>query len=264
MRIALFVLLTTSILTLSVKAQTPSIEESGAFQPGQTLISESSSPSSVWHEVITNHGSSSIVAFHATFHCPAGGGFKRIDIEYVHDSLFRYGHDANIPPGGSVEITAADPSQCPGGVDAVIFSDGHSEGDQQRVSALYAQRRGRYKALGEAIRMLDAVASNTESTQAIIDTLDRLSHSIANDITINSYERSGITDFYSSLKGTLETPHGIVEAPSDHTSQRQLSYDEVVRTQHISREQAKATVIRNKLLEWKAALEGNTGPPSGR
>jgi hypothetical protein len=259
----LALLAATFALTLRGIAQVPSLHESTVYQANTTSGSQSDSSSRIWHEVIKNEGSTPLVALHATFHCPAGGGFQRIDIEYLHDPLIRYGYDTEIPPGGSLEISAADPAKCPGGVDAAIFED-HYEGDLQQVNRLYARRRGTYRALADSLDLLSTIVAQSKSPQDVINSLAQLSQSVEKDQTIDSFERKAIIDFYSYLKSTLQSAQGVVRAPSDHTAHRQPTYRKLSDTDSISIEQAQATVISNKFREWRADLEENMNPPQAK
>jgi hypothetical protein len=250
---AFFGLLAVTLVPACAAAQVPSIHESGAFDSGKRAGTLSGSPVIVWTDTIENRGSSSLVAFHATYDCPQS---KTL---YDYDYLFRYGLDLSIPPGDSVEIIAADPDQCPGGVDAAIFSDGHTEGDAQEVSPIYARRRGTYKALGESIKLLSAIAAQEKTPQQVIDIFASECHRIARDQTSDGDERTAMIALYSVLKVALRDPVATLRAPSDKTA-RQPSLAEVVKANNFSREQAQATMIIKKLNEWRADLEDNLYP----
>jgi hypothetical protein len=88
-----------------------------------------------------------------------------------------------------------------GGVDAIIFADGHTEGNPQQVKKLYMQRRGAYRALGEIIALLDAIVSKGEATQHIADILDHRSKALVGDLSIDGYQKSGMVVISPSLKG---------------------------------------------------------------
>jgi hypothetical protein len=234
-------------------AQVPSIHESGVFDSGKRAGTLSGPPAIFWEDTVENRGSSSLVAFHATFRCP------RSKTLFDYDYFFRFGSDFNIPPAGSVEIIAADPDQCPGGVDAAIFSDGHTEGDPEEVSAIYGRRRGTYEGLGESIKLLSAIAAQEKTPQQVIDIFESECHRLARDQTRDGYERMGMLLLYSQLKVTLRDPQGTIRAPSDKTA-RQPTSDEIVKAKNVSREQAQAMILTRKLNEWRADLEGNLNP----
>ena len=152
MRHSLLVLLSLSLLTFNLSAQITSVKESAVTQ---------SELGQAWQEVIENHSFSSIVAPHTTFECPiksksgqtVNEGRASLQRDIVAES---YSLGA-IPSNVAVEVPAQDPSKCSGGVDAVIFSDGHSEGDPDAVNAMYQKRLGYYKGLTEVLKLLDTM-----------------------------------------------------------------------------------------------------------
>jgi hypothetical protein len=245
MKSALLVFVAASVLSLRSLAQVPSIKEGVAFQLRPSL--------NVWREVIQNQGSSALVAFHVSFHCPKDGPLVR------YDALFHYGHNSNIPPGGSVEIDAGDPSKCSGTVDAAIFLDGHNEGEAQSLNELYAMRRGAYTALGDSIQLLNAIANKTESPQHVIDTLETRSQENRREMTANA---AGYAFICLIVTRTLNNPRLSVHVPSDDTAQRLPGIDEVMNLQNISANQAQAVVLSKKLQQWHSALEVNLEPPA--
>ena len=255
---ALFSLLAVSILPLFGSAQVPGIHENGAFSQEFPGENQSSTPHILWREVLENRGTTSIVAFHANFNC----GRKFGNALFDHDPFFNYGDDVDIPPGGSVEIIAADPSRCPGGVVAAIFSDGHSEGDPQEVNNLYARRRGVYTALGESMKLLDLIATQEQTPKQVRDILESRAKALSYDQTIDGYERLGMIVTYSKLRATLQSTQAVIHAPSDHTTHRQPFYYQLAKSQNISLEQAQAIVIGKKIQEWRADLQGNMEPPT--
>ncbi|WP_260736795.1 hypothetical protein [Tunturiibacter lichenicola] len=232
-------------------AQAPSIRE---HLPSNLLSADArtASNSGVWKEVIENHGSSALVAFHATFHCGTKG-----NILYNHDPLFFYGRDKVISPEGSFEIEAADPSECPGCIDAAIFSDGHTEGDPFEVDAIFQRRRGTYEAIASALTLLDDMAANKRTALQVQSSFSDLEASAYKDRTLNGPERVGMRILFERLRLTLKTNQGVVITPSDKTVGRQPTYNEIAAKQNISMEQAQAIVIAKKLQEWRADLEGS-------
>jgi len=147
-RTYLLILSAASFVTQMGTAQMLSIKVSDVIQTG-----------SVWEEVVKNLSGSSIVSLHATFHCVDTNGIHLIDENGSSDSLYQYSCDRDIPPGGSFGVRVSGHDECSGGVDAVIFSDGHSEGDSAQVARIYARRSGIYKGLTFVIPLLDSIAS---------------------------------------------------------------------------------------------------------
>jgi hypothetical protein len=235
-------------------SQAPSIRE---HPPSNLLSVDARTPAhpGMWKEVIENRGSSSLIAFHATFDCGRSG-----HLFYSHDPLFFYGRDKIILPEGSFEIDAADPSHCPGGIDAAIFSDGHTEGDPVEVDAIFQRRRGIYEAIGSALTLLEDMAANKRTALQVQASFSDLETSAQKDHTLDGPERIGMSIFFERLRLTLKTNQGVLITPSDLTVGRQPPYEKVAATQNITMEQAQATVIAKKLQEWRGDLEGSLSP----
>jgi hypothetical protein len=235
-------------------AQAPSIREE---LPSNSLSADARTAAhpGMWKEVIENHGSSSLVAFHATFHCGTKG-----NILYNHDPLFFYGRDKVISPEGSFEIEAADPSECPGGIDAAIFSDGHTEGNPFEVDTIFQRRRGIYEGIGSALTLLDDMAANKRTALQVQSSFSDLEASAYKDHTLNGPEKIGMRIFIERSRLTIKTNQGVLITPSDRTVGPQPTYSEVAATQNVSIEQAQAMVIAKKLREWRGDLEGFLSP----
>jgi hypothetical protein len=244
----------------------PSIKQDGAFQTNQWIGPSGAytSPQKHWQEVIENHGSSAIIAFNAPFRCPTpGGGW--VEARSLHDSLAHYGSDSPIPPGGSRQIDAADPKSCPGGVDALVFADGHSEGDPQQVKNIFDQRLGIYKEIDEMIKMLQTVGTGKKSPQWTIGALmDRATMISNGGLGGNSFEQRGRYVADTTARLSLQVEHGWHTPSDDTTETRQPSVEKVMETDHLSRTQANALVVTRKFEEWKAVLAGHTEPPHGQ
>jgi hypothetical protein len=112
--------------------------------------------------------------------------------------------------------------------------------------------------------LLDAIATQEETPQQVRDTLKNRAESLTYDQTIDMYERLGRSAIYDRLRATLQTVHGVVHSPSDHTAKRLPLYSQIAQSQNISLEQAQATIISKKFQEWRADLEGNIEPPTGK
>lgn len=233
---------------LIAAGQVTSIKESGPYQPDTSK--------NLWRDVVQNLGSSQVVFFHATFRCR--GVHNRIEI--FHDPLWRFGLDKEVPPGGSVEIDATDPSRCPGGVDAIAFSDGHYEGDPDIVNGMYLMHRGTYNALGEAQQLLDAIANGAETAKHAESFLEQREKSTSADLTMNANERVAMDSVFSMVRQALEI-EGTLKVPSDSTANRHPSIAQVAKEGNLSRERAEAIVLGNSCKEWKSALEGHIERP---
>jgi hypothetical protein len=210
-----------------------------------------------WREVVENTDSTPIEAFFAVFRCANQNGFKSLDVVSFRDPLFHYGQDHNIPIYGTLEINAADPNKCPGGVTAVIFSDGRAEGDLEDLHKLYAHRRGAFKALGDGITILNKIANGSETSQQAIDYLDELPKSLQQKPDIDGFEKIGMASVYSRLKFLLQYPNSTFTVPRDLTPHRQPSVAEAAQDNNVSPDRARAIVLGRKLQEWRDALAGN-------
>jgi hypothetical protein len=88
----------------------------------------------VWKIRVENRYAAPIVAMHLSVRCPTTSEYARFEYHYQYDHLFNYGHDKPVAPGAffgmPLPSAAAD---CDGGLDAVVFADGHSNGDPEAV-----------------------------------------------------------------------------------------------------------------------------------
>ena len=260
-----------------------SIKENGAFQADRVTSPSGQVgklPAKQWREIIENHGASPITALHATFRCRSALNVAQYDLTPLHDSLENYGHDFPIPPSGSIEISAADPSVCPGGVDAVIFADGRSEGDPRQVKDIYLARRGIYEELDEIIAQFSSIAMQGEAPQQALDVIEKRSKSLSvqNNSDIGNLAGFGLyagpeprdpSEFLGRMWALSVAELRLKyqsnwQTPSDFTANRQPSIEKVMETEHVPRTQAQAIIVGKKLQEWKADLQGNTEPPKGQ
>ena len=248
------------LLSKCMVAQTPSWDESDAFKK-QASMGKTGSNSGEWRKVVENRSASSIVALEAVYHCASSGYFKHVDYTHVHDSLEAYGTDNDVPPGASIEITAYDPELCPGKVEAVIFADGHSEGDPQFVNDLYMRRRGIYQILDVIRAHVDRIASQQETPQSVIEFLTKLDGSNGLNMKVDISERAGMSYAIGLVKMMLAAgPMTSWRVPSDSTLDRLPRASAVMLDLNVSREQAQAIIFSKKLAEWSSDLGKNLEP----
>jgi hypothetical protein len=244
MRSTLIVLLAAIALSCTSFAQVPGVAQGNAFE---------ASPG-VWHAVLTNKSASSLVAHYAFFTCgPKSGSSAMPDARL-------YSGDRDVSPGENLEITAADPSQCTGGVKAAIFSDGHGEGDPHLLAELYARRRGAYDALGEAIELLDSI-QNEQSIPNVVDTLTSRRNAIREQKTLAA---AGSDYVFSLVLHTLDDSSYNVGLPSDDKGQTAPAVADATNANGVSREQARLIVLSNRLKAWRLLLEQNLQPPAAQ
>jgi hypothetical protein len=263
MRRGLRIILAVSSLSLYGFAQVPSLKEGPPFQPKASMQPEFSAqshtsrqppiPPGQWREVIQNQGSSSLEAQVAFFRCGSSEAYFT-----YNDSLILYGSES-VAPTGSLEVQAGDPSQCSGGVDGAIFSDGHVEGKLEALDLLYKRRQGAYAALVDAIQSLNGVVLKHNSLQDVIDTLYSQSEKTKATHTERTY---GYQTVYLMLKHFSQHDGGNLSVPSDHSAHPAPKAEDLVREMGYSHDQARAAVLVVKLKEWRSALEGHLDIPS--
>lgn len=251
MRDSPLVVLTVTLLTFNVSAQITSVKE----YPVQFDRSRQT-----WYEVVENQDSRSILAMSTTFNCRtrfhvksgrsvSSGSNGEYDALGNPVDIFE-GHKG-IPPGGVAAIGAADPSNCSGGVDAVIFSDGYIEGSSPSVYE-YRQRWSSVReGIIQSLPLLAKVVNQKADLAEVEDALRQRMESIP-DI---SGQRWGERAVYFQLQELLRVAR---EHPKPAS--------EEVEADGRPRKQAPtmAIVLVNKLQEWKTALENGLGSPATR
>jgi hypothetical protein len=214
-----------------------------------------------WIDLIQNSAEVSIVAMHAYFNCDGQGERPKAAIHIDLDVLVHYGHDKPIPPGGSYSAhLPAWVSDCPGGVDSIIYADGKSEGDPQAVAQLYEQRRGAKSAIAYALPLLGNTAIGDREPIEAINQLKAHSREVAMDQTLSVDQRRAQVFVFSVIATSLQSQTEFL-IPSDKTSYHQPHVDEVAKKMNIDRSRAHAIVLSKKLVEWQADLLGNGSIP---
>jgi hypothetical protein len=257
MRDSSLALLTLSLLTISLSAQIASVSITNvsekAAQPGKSRL--------VWKGLLENHSSSSIVAFHSTFVCPSptdhgknmsrGSGYDAFEQHTVLDDI------RLIPVGGVAEVNAADPYNCTGGVDSIVFSDHHSEGDLRWVNLKHQEWAGLHTGIVESLRLLDRIADQEARPEEVADVFRDRIQLIPNGTrdTKKWGERSVYVQLESLLRGKTD-----VKSPLDPIPHSPPRVEETNEANGIPRQKAQAMYLVNKLQEWKTALEDNLEP----
>jgi len=252
MKLGLLVPLVALLVPQLSAGQIPGIQTSEVVQTG-----------TAWEEVVKNVSGSPIVTLHATFHCLTTNGLRITDENGSHDSLYQFSRDRDIPPGDSVvvRVSGNNYAQCSGGVDAVIFSDGHSEGRSEEIANIYVHRHGLQKGLEFAIPLLDAIATGQLTTQDAIAALDKRGSSVAIDRTRSGKDRGGETIVYDFVLSNLRRQSDF-STPPDFRRSRQPRVGDLAKAKNLPLEQTLAVVLSNRYKEWLAALEGHTEPPA--
>ncbi len=252
MRRSFLLLLTVSFLPVPVRAQITSLNVT--IQPkGQG-----------WRVAVENHTFSSIAAVRTTFQkrteTKIGSTAVNTKIVVVYDSVTNYGNVRIIPSGGVGYYFAQAPSEWSGGVDAVIFSDGYSEGDPEGVNEIYERRRGADMAVTEVLPLLDMIANQGARPTEVADTIHRLNQSLPNDRTISDGERKELGAIYTGVENLLRNQTDIVGLYDPTKYPPQASIDDVAKVNGITRQQAHAIVISKKYQKYQAFLQENLQP----
>ncbi|MGD0446872.1 MAG: hypothetical protein ABSA39_23290 [Edaphobacter sp.] len=129
---------------------------------------------------------------------------------------------------------------------------------------IFDQRLGIYKEIDETIKILQDVETGKKSPQWTIGWLRDRETMISNGgLGGNYFERQGRSAPDTVARLALEAEHGM-HTPSDDTIETRLpGVEKVMETDHLSRTQANALVVRRKFEQWKADLAGHTEPPHG-
>ncbi len=163
---------------------------------------------------LVNHGTSMISAFHAA---PAASCAVRMEV--VHGDLLQNGPTIGVNPGASYTFTVPKlPEGCNVGVDAVLFVDGTSAGNEQAVAALYAQRHGVKEELTVVRPMvLRAAAGQSDETALRNYLVDRF-NAVRDDSVKSLAEKRGHTTVLHALQRRMgfaaSANEGQVAAPT--------------------------------------------------
>lgn len=222
------------------------------------VVDASFSGGNVGRFKVTDESRIPVVAMHFRYGCDA-----RVKQTPIVDFLVSERYQTSI---GSLKtyttlFMSADILNCPGGVDAAIFADGHSEGDPKSIADIYSWRKGVYKGITYVMPLLSKIVqpeSETEQPNALVAITHRES-AIRQDRSSNMHENQGEFFLIGAVADSLvkEQPFGI---PSDSTQFKGPDVDQVIKTEHLDHSRASAFVLRRKLLEWQHDLEGNLNP----
>ena len=217
-----------------------------------------------WKDRVENHDPHAIVALHLTITCPPQDGFGRSEYVSTMDPLVNWGLDHPIESGGNLAIDIPAPRVgCGGGIDAVVFSDAHSTGDPEAIRDIYRRRLGMSEGIALSLPFLDQISSSEAHAADVANTLAAISKKRSRDLTRPDAEGSGEFYMLGVVVSFLRSQHGWI-VPSDRTAARKPGIEETMTSLGIPREQAHAIVLKRKLEEWNADLEGHLQPPPGK
>jgi hypothetical protein len=217
-----------------------------------------------WKIRVENRYSSPIVAMHLSINCPTTSEHARFGYQYQIDHLFNYGSDKPVAPGAffpiSIPSAAAD---CDGGLDAVVFADGHSNGDPEAVQDIYLRRRGVSEGISFSLPLVEQVSHQGSKPVDVAKTLRDKAKTESLDASKSTAERLGERYALNSIAWLLEKQEAWL-VPSDAAPQKQPGIEETMQLRGVTHEQAHAIVLKRKLEEWNFDLQGNLDHPSGK
>jgi hypothetical protein len=217
-----------------------------------------------WKIRVENRYSSPIVAMHLSINCPTTAGHSRFGYQFQYDHLFNYGADPSVAPGAFFGLplpnSAAD---CDGGLDAVIFANGHSNGAPEAVQDIYRRRKGVATGLAFAMPLVEQVSLAKLNPVDVAKTLRDKSKTQSLDANKSSAERMGEMNVLTLTAVLLERQHDWL-IPSDGTPRRQPGIEETMRLRGVTHEQAHGIVLMGKLEEWNADLQDNLDAPTSK
>jgi hypothetical protein len=258
MRDSSLFLLTLSLFTINLSAQIASVSITNV----RKTVAQSDKSRLVWRGLLENHSSNSIVAFHSTFVCPSptvhgkkmssGSGYDAFEQHTVLDDI------RLIPVAGVAEVNASDPYNCRGGVDSVIFSDRHSEGDLRWMNFKHQEWAGMHKGIVESLVLLGSIADQKARPEEVADVFrDRIQLIPNGTLDMKKWgEKAIYVQLESLLRGKTS-----VKPPSDSARHSLPRVEETGATNDVQRQQAQAMYLIIKLQEWKTALEDNLELP---
>ena len=137
---------------------------------------------------------------------------------------------------------------CPGGVDAVIFANGQSDGDQDVLKQMYQMRSGVYEGLIFAEKSVDTIANAGADPRVVASDLRSQAGAVNKDPGLSDAKHRGETLALGVVATLLEGQHDL-PVPSDKTPRHQETIEQVMKEKKISYQQAQAIVISKKLRE---------------
>jgi hypothetical protein len=255
---SLTVWMVAALVSVKVVAQISNIQET------RSNIHATSLGPAAWEHQVKNMSDRTIIAFHGIFRCPKDENHPVAAHDFRFDSLIFSGRNMPnqpIAPGQTHSfLIPPQVADCPGRIDAVIFTDGHSEGSQDEINDIYKMRLGAYEALTYAEKLVDTVITSGADPNTVADDLMSRSQVVSQNMSIREVERSIQTDLLTRIAHDLNGDDEL-HVPPPLTYQRQQETDAVMKTNQVSRQQARAILLNRKLHEKIKDLDGHTQPP---
>jgi len=125
-----------------------------------------------WEVRVENHYSYPIVAMHLMINCPTTAEHFRYAYQFQYDHLFNYGADPSVEPGAFFDLPIpTNAGDCEGGLDAVLFANGYSNGAPEAVQDIYRRRQGVGEGLAFALPLVEKVRLTKSSPADVAKTL---------------------------------------------------------------------------------------------
>lgn len=216
-----------------------------------------------WRLRVENRYSSPIVAMHLSINCPKAAEPYRF-YQFQYDRLYNYGV-LSVAPGASFSGLGLrdDAPDCDGGLDAVLFANGYSNGVPDAVQDIYRRRQGIAEALAFALPLVEQVSRHGSNPADVAKTLRDKAKAESLDASKSTAEKEGWRYALTLTAVLLEKQQDLL-VPSDRPPRKQPGIEETMQLRGVTHEQAHAIVLKRKLEEWNADLQGNLDPPSGK
>jgi hypothetical protein len=217
-----------------------------------------------WDFQVTNIGSHPIVALKGTLVCPQDENHPRTNEEFGFDSLVYGAHglaDQPILAGQTRSFPMPKrTAECSGGVDAVVYPDGRTEGSQPAAEAIYKRRRAAYEGLMYAKRQLDSVISSNEDLSSVASRLIKRAQDISQDSGLTDTEKSTENAVLVGIAHDLNGQNEL-NVPAIYLKQRREEVETIMKHDHVPEQKALAILLVQNLMESIRNLEGHTTPP---
>ena len=201
---------------------------------------------------LRNLSKAAVMAIHFSYGCGT-----RLKQTQILDSLVESGfRSVSYMQTAKTQVGNAETLKCPGGIDAAIFADGHTEGDSAKVVLIYIQRAGTLKGIAFALPLLEEVAqSEANQPHALVKLSNRLIET-RKELSRDVIDRLG-EDWVVQIVADALIREESIMVPTQLTDPPEQRIDYVMRTQSVNHTRATAIVLHSKLEDWQNLLEGH-------
>jgi hypothetical protein len=184
------------------------------------LVKESPGPNSSITVWISNLNNVALEAYQATYTCNDG-----TSVRILFDSYFNRHHDQPIQPSGSNSFSVdSHYAACRGGVEAVIFSDGSSDGLKAAAEAIFTRREGLAHELQTLVGVVQEAIDQQLSYKELSARLESLRSTISSNSTLDADRRAGYLHAIDIVEANLKpVPSALSTASSNGGSSADLN-----------------------------------------